>query len=44
MTNQEIKNLFMKFNDYCLILQYRALTPLEDEELLVIESQLDALD
>jgi len=44
MTNQEIKNLFMRFNDLCLILKYRALTPLEEETLLAIESQLDALD
>jgi hypothetical protein len=44
MTNQEIKNLFMKHNDLCLILKYRALTPEEDETLLDIESKLDALD
>jgi hypothetical protein len=44
MTNQEIKNLLMKFNDFCLILNYRALTPAEDEEMLKIEALLDALD
>jgi hypothetical protein len=44
MTNQEIKNLFLKFNDLCLILNYRALTPAEDEELLKIETLIDALD
>jgi hypothetical protein len=44
MTNQEIKNLFMKFNDFCLIMKYRALTPSEEEALLAIESQIDALD
>jgi hypothetical protein len=44
MTNQEIKNLFMKFNDFCLILNYRALTPAENEELLKIETLIDALD
>jgi hypothetical protein len=44
MTNREIKNLFMKFNDFCLIMQYRALTPSEEETLLDIESKIDALD
>jgi hypothetical protein len=44
MTTQEIKNLFMKFNDLCLILKYRALTPEEEETLLDIESKIDALD
>ena len=44
MTNQEIKNLLMKFNDFCLILNYRALTPAEDKEMLKIEALLDSLD
>ena len=34
----------MKFNDFCLIMKYRDLTPAEDEELLKIETLIDALD
>jgi hypothetical protein len=44
MTNEQIKYLLMKHDDFCMILKYRALTPAENQELIEIESQLDALN
>jgi hypothetical protein len=43
MTNEEIKNLLMRFNDLCLVMKHRPLTEHEEMAMIEIEEKLDAL-
>jgi hypothetical protein len=43
MTNEEIKNLLMRFNDLCIIMKHRALSEHEEMAMIEIEEKLDAL-